>query len=156
MTAATATPAVTWIGAAGEVLERIASTQAAALEEASRWCADAIRGGGLVHLFGTGHSRIPVYADNIDNITGFVHVKDALRRITEVVTDAEKATPIKLVSTPLKQKLGKLDIVRAMLTAWPGLLNSKGTHGIPLMRHARAGGEPAKAVVDYLQSLGAA
>jgi hypothetical protein len=52
--------------------------------------------------------------------------------------------------------LGKLDIVRAMLTAWPGLLNSKGPHGIPLMRHARAGGEPAKAVVDYLQSLGAA
>src|SRR5690606_36097752 len=33
-----------------------------------------------------GHSRIPVYADNIDNITGFIHVKDALRRITEIVT----------------------------------------------------------------------
>ena len=52
--------------------------------------------------------------------------------------------------------LGKLDVVRAMLTAWPGLLQSKGPHGIPLMRHARAGGEPANAVVDYLQSLGAA
>jgi len=52
--------------------------------------------------------------------------------------------------------LGKLDIVRAMLTAWPGLLQSKGPHGIPLLRHARAGGEPAKAVVDYLESLGAA
>jgi hypothetical protein len=51
--------------------------------------------------------------------------------------------------------LGKLDIVRAMLTAWPGLLRSKGPHGIPLLRHARAGGEPAKAVVEYLQSLGA-
>jgi hypothetical protein len=52
--------------------------------------------------------------------------------------------------------LGKIDIVRAMLTAWPGLLQSKGPHGIPLLRHARAGGEPARAVVDYLQSLGAA
>ena len=52
--------------------------------------------------------------------------------------------------------LGRLDIVRAMLTAWPGLLQSKGPHGIPLLRHARAGGEPAKPVVDYLQSLGAA
>ena len=52
--------------------------------------------------------------------------------------------------------LGKLDIVRAMLTAWPGLLRSKGPHGISLLRHARAGGEPAKAVVDYLESLGAA
>ena len=42
--------------------------------------------------------------------------------------------------------LGKLDIVRALLTAWPGLLQSKGPHGITLLRHARAGGESAKAV----------
>jgi uncharacterized phosphosugar-binding protein len=60
MTAATAAPAVAWIGAAGDVLERVASTQAGPLEEASRWCAEAIGAGGLVHLFGTGHSRIPV------------------------------------------------------------------------------------------------
>ena len=52
--------------------------------------------------------------------------------------------------------LGKLDIVRAVLTAWPGLVQSKGPHGITLMRHARAGGEPAKAVGDYLESMGAA
>jgi uncharacterized phosphosugar-binding protein len=60
MTASTPTAAVSWIDAAGEVLDRIATTQAAALEEASRWCADAIAGDGIVHLFGTGHSRIPV------------------------------------------------------------------------------------------------
>ncbi len=52
--------------------------------------------------------------------------------------------------------LGRIDIVRALLTAWPNLLQSKGPHGIPLLRHARAGGEHAKAVVDYLESLGAA
>jgi hypothetical protein len=51
--------------------------------------------------------------------------------------------------------LGKLDIVRALVTAWPALLQSKGPHGIPLLRHARAGGEAAKETVDYLQSLGA-
>jgi CBS domain containing-hemolysin-like protein len=66
-----------------------------------------------------GHSRLPVYADNIDNITGFIHVKDALRRITEVVTDPVKATPVKLVSTALKHKLGKLDIVRTVLFVPP-------------------------------------
>jgi hypothetical protein len=52
--------------------------------------------------------------------------------------------------------LGKLDIVRALVTAWPNLLQSKGPHGIPLMRHASAGGDRAKEVVEYLQSMGAA
>jgi hypothetical protein len=52
--------------------------------------------------------------------------------------------------------LGKLDIVRALLTAWPALLNSKGPHGIPLLRHAIAGGDPARETLEYLKSLGAA
>ena len=52
--------------------------------------------------------------------------------------------------------LGKLDVVRALLTTWPALLSSKGPHGIPLMRHAVAGGEPAREVAEYLKSLGAA
>ena len=42
------------------VIDRLAATQADAIEEASGWCADAIAADGLVHLFGTGHSRIPV------------------------------------------------------------------------------------------------
>jgi CBS domain containing-hemolysin-like protein len=66
-----------------------------------------------------GHSRIPVYSENIDNITGFVHVKDALRRITERVTDPEKPAPVRLVSPPLKQKLGKLDIARTVMFVPP-------------------------------------
>jgi uncharacterized phosphosugar-binding protein len=53
-------PALPWLAAAGELLARVAATQGAAIEEASRWCADAIGADGLVHLFGTGHSRIPV------------------------------------------------------------------------------------------------
>jgi len=51
---------LTWLTAATERLERLAATQAVALEEASSWCAEAIAAGGLVHCFGTGHSRIPV------------------------------------------------------------------------------------------------
>lgn len=49
-----------WMAEAVDLLERVASTQAEALETAGRWCAEAIGSGGLVHLFGTGHSRIPV------------------------------------------------------------------------------------------------
>ena len=49
-----------WLEEARALLERIATTQAEAIEEAARLCAAVIGGGGLVHLFGTGHSRIPV------------------------------------------------------------------------------------------------
>jgi uncharacterized phosphosugar-binding protein len=52
--------ALTWIALARDLLDRLAATQADAIEQASQWCADAIAAGGLVHLFGTGHSRIPV------------------------------------------------------------------------------------------------
>jgi uncharacterized phosphosugar-binding protein len=41
-------------------VDHIDETQADAIERASALCADAIAGDGLVHLFGTGHSRIPV------------------------------------------------------------------------------------------------
>ena len=66
-----------------------------------------------------GHSRIPVYTDNIDNITGFIHVKDALRRITERVTDPEKDVPVRLISPALRSKLGKLEIMRTVLFVPP-------------------------------------
>src|SRR3989442_12347531 len=49
-----------WIDAGIEVLEKIKRTQSAAIEQASQICAEAIGAGGLVHLFGTGHSRLPV------------------------------------------------------------------------------------------------
>lgn len=50
--------------------------------------------------------------------------------------------------------LGRIEIVRAYLTANPALRSSKGPHGISLVRHAEAGGEPAKPVLEYLSSLG--
>jgi uncharacterized phosphosugar-binding protein len=49
-----------WLPEAMQLLERIDATQTSAIEQASQWCAEAIATGGLVHLFGTGHSRIPV------------------------------------------------------------------------------------------------
>ncbi len=76
--------------------------------------------GEMIALFrSAGHSRIPLYDDNIDNITGFMHVKDALRRITEVVNEPGRE-PVKLVSSSvLRQKIGKLDIARPVLFVPP-------------------------------------
>jgi uncharacterized phosphosugar-binding protein len=49
-----------FLDAATAVLTRIGETQAEALAEASGLCADAIEAGRVVHLFGSGHSHIPV------------------------------------------------------------------------------------------------
>lgn len=49
--------------------------------------------------------------------------------------------------------LGEIKVVRAMLEAHPNLIDSKGPHGIPLITHAKLGGEPAKEVYEYLKSL---
>ncbi|ODT78649.1 MAG: magnesium/cobalt efflux protein [Pelagibacterium sp. SCN 64-44] len=59
-----------------------------------------------------GHSRLPVYEDGLDDIKGFIHIKDALARITEPVTDPEKDVPVKLLSAALKQRIGRLGIAR--------------------------------------------
>lgn len=51
--------------------------------------------------------------------------------------------------------LGRLDIVKSFLSAFPELKTSKGPHGLQLLHHAKKGGEQAKEVLDYLQSIGA-
>ena len=53
-------PALAYLEGAQAILERIRTTQMPAIRRAARICADSIAAGGLVHLFGTGHSRIPV------------------------------------------------------------------------------------------------
>ncbi|HRI58975.1 MAG TPA: hypothetical protein PK228_04615 [Saprospiraceae bacterium] len=49
--------------------------------------------------------------------------------------------------------LGKLDIVRATLDAFPDLKNSGGPHGLKLKHHALKGGEQAKGVLEYLTTI---
>lgn len=51
--------------------------------------------------------------------------------------------------------LGKTELVKATLNAFPNLKSSKGPHGLQLLHHARKGGEQAKEVLDYLTSIGA-
>jgi uncharacterized phosphosugar-binding protein len=49
-----------YLGEAAAIIERIAATQLDAIDRAAGICARSIAAGGLVHAFGTGHSRIPV------------------------------------------------------------------------------------------------
>lgn len=53
-------PAGQWIERAKAILDKIEESQMDAIATAADWCADSIAAGGLVHLFGSGHSRIPL------------------------------------------------------------------------------------------------
>jgi hypothetical protein len=50
--------------------------------------------------------------------------------------------------------LGKTQIVKAYLEAYPQYLYAKGPHGFTLLHHAQKGGEDARELLDYLQSKG--
>jgi len=49
--------------------------------------------------------------------------------------------------------LGRLDIVKAAIAAFPNIVNVLGPHKIPLIKHAEKGGEEAKAVLGFLRPL---
>jgi uncharacterized phosphosugar-binding protein len=49
-----------YLDAARELIDRIATTQDAAIGAAAELMADSVAGGGLVNLFGSGHSVLPV------------------------------------------------------------------------------------------------
>jgi hypothetical protein len=50
--------------------------------------------------------------------------------------------------------MGQLDVVKAFITARPGIQKNLGPHGLTLMWHARQGGPDAAAVVQYLTAVG--
>ena len=56
------------------------------------------------------------------------------------------------IDLPTAAMLGEIAIVRAVLEAFPGARDVPGAHGIPLVEHARAGGEQAREVLELLES----
>ena len=51
--------------------------------------------------------------------------------------------------------LGLVEIVQSIVSGAPELRDSTGPHGIPLIEHAKAGGDDAREVLDLLQGSGA-
>ncbi|HZS77259.1 MAG TPA: ankyrin repeat domain-containing protein [Ktedonobacteraceae bacterium] len=49
--------------------------------------------------------------------------------------------------------LGHVEIVQAILKAYPAARHLRGPHGIPLLDHAKAGGQEAAGVVELLQMV---
>lgn len=50
--------------------------------------------------------------------------------------------------------LGRTPEVKGLLAAFPILLRSKGPHGLTLLHHAQRGGEPARELLEHIQTLG--
>lgn len=50
--------------------------------------------------------------------------------------------------------LGRTAAVKAMLAANPHWLHARGAHGLTLLHHAKAGGEPARELLEHLTALG--
>jgi CBS domain containing-hemolysin-like protein len=75
----------------------------------------------LARFLEAGHSRLPIYDEDLDNITGFVHVKDALRRIVEVpaLDESTEEARVKVTGSSLRTRIGKLDLVRDVLFVPP-------------------------------------
>jgi len=51
-------PSLTYLHASQEILKRVEETQQPAIAECARLCGESILQGGLVHMFGSGHSRM--------------------------------------------------------------------------------------------------
>jgi uncharacterized phosphosugar-binding protein len=145
-----------FLAAARRLLERLES-QDDAISAASRICADTIAAGGLVHLFGTGHSRIPVEEmfPRYGSFPGFhAMIELSLTNHTQVVgSNGQRQAMF------LERVEGLAEAILANFTLRPTdamMVFSAGGHGavsIEIALAAKRGGLPVVAVTSVAQSL---
>jgi uncharacterized phosphosugar-binding protein len=157
MTAPPGSAAFAWLDAAREILDVIAATQADAIETASGWCADAIAADGLVHLFGTGHSRIPVEEmfPRYGSYPGFNPIVElSMTFHTQVVGSNGQRQAMFIERTP-----GLAEVILSNFSFGPHdvtiVFSAGGTTAVPveIARGARARGLRVIAVTSVRQSM---
>jgi uncharacterized phosphosugar-binding protein len=157
MTTATMAPTLPWMTAAAALLEEIATTQADAIETASQWSAEAIAADGLVHLFGTGHSRIPVEEmfPRYGSYPGFNPIVElSMTFHTQVVGANGQRQAMFIERTP-----GLAEVILSNFTFGPRdvmvVFSAGGTTAVPveMARGARDRGVRVIAVTSIRQSL---
>jgi len=90
--------------------------------------------GELMALFEqSGHSRMPVYAETLDDPRGMVHIRDVLAHITKLArakkgraSKKSAATPVALdlANIDLSRTIGELNLIRTVLFVPPSMLAS--------------------------------
>lgn len=71
-------------------------------------------------LRASGHSRLPIYSESLDNISGMIHIKDALQHLSAPV-EKPNGSPIKMLNPALKHRLKTLDCTRQTLFVPPSM-----------------------------------
>ena len=99
---------------------------------------------GIEHLaLETGHSRFPVYVDNLDNVIGFFHAKDLLK-----VKDADRVRPFS------RRLVRQMLIVPESLKLHPLLLNMRrGRQHVALVLDEHGGTAGMVTLEDLLEEL---
>jgi len=156
----TTTPTLPWMTAATALLNRVAETQADAIETASQWSAEAIAADGLVHLFGTGHSRIPVEEmfPRYGSYPGFNPIVElSMTFHTQVVGANGQRQAMFIERTP-----GLADVILSNFSFGPKdvmvVFSAGGTTAVPveMARGARRRGIRVIAVTSVEQSMSSA
>lgn len=90
--------------------------------------------GDLLNVFEqSGHSRMPVYAETLDDPRGMVHIRDVLAHITRSGRTKKGrgtrkppagAAPLDLANVDLGRSIGELNLIRTVLFVPPSMLAS--------------------------------
>ncbi|WP_208434363.1 hemolysin family protein [Bartonella taylorii] len=76
-----------------------------------------------------GHSRVPVYAETLDDPRGMIHIRDILNYITRFIINSpqteQKSDSFQLRHTDLRTPIGELDLIRTVLFVPSSMLASK-------------------------------
>ena len=63
----------------------------------------------------SGHSRMPVYAESLDDPRGMIHIRDVLNYITRSAQRGKKADSFDFSKIDLSRAIGELDLIRTVL-----------------------------------------
>ncbi len=79
----------------------------------------------------SGHSRMPVYSETLDDPRGMIHIRDVLANITKVAkarkgraTKKPAAVSLDLANVDLSKTIGELNLIRTVLFVPPSMLAS--------------------------------
>lgn len=79
----------------------------------------------LIEFEKSGHSRMPVYSESLDDPRGMLHIRDVLNYITREAQRDEKVGGLNFSKIDLSRSVGELDLIRTVLFVPGSMLASQ-------------------------------